>query len=288
MSTRRAARALADAVRVCAAPDARASPGGNLGVRSFTSIARVPSPALGAVGWSAARVVRHTAVLAPQTQASVLQWHRGKKKKAGKAAASVRDDGEGGDEKRSHEHSESAIVEYDESEIESAMECALESLERDLGKLRVGRASPGMLESLVVDAYGEPTMLQHLGSVAARDAQTLAVLLYDPLLKGAVTKAITESPLGFMPRDDGDTLLVPVPEMTKETKKEVAKMAHRFGENAKISVRNARKRGMDGIKKAGMPEDEKKRTEKALQKIHDDFVKKAGELATAKEKTITG
>jgi ribosome recycling factor len=130
--------------------------------------------------------------------------------------------------------------------------------------------------------------LQHLGSVAARDAQTLVVLLYDPSLKGSVTKAITESPLGFSPRDDGDTLIVPVLDMTRETKKEVGKMAQRFGEGCKISVRNARKRGMDLIKKAKMPEDDAKRAEKQLQKIHDDFVKKAGDLAAAKEKTITG
>ena len=184
--------------------------------------------------------------------------------------------------------SDASVAEYDETEIGDAMASALESLERDLGKLRVGRASPGMLENLTVDAYGEMTPLQHLGSVAARDAQTLVVLLYDASLKGAVTKAIAESPLGFNPRDDGDTLIVPVPEMTRETKLEVGKMAQRAGESAKISVRNARKRGMDAIKKTKMPEDDAKRAEKALQKMHDEFVKRAGDAAAAKEKVIVG
>ena len=246
----------------------------------------MPSPLFGAGCASAAPFVRRDAVFAPLANASAMAWHRGKKKKAGKNAAW--DEEDEGDAVQSETPQEVATVAYDPSEAQTAMESAIESLERDLGKLRVGRASPGMLESLVVVAYGEPTPLQHLGSVAARDAQTLVVLLYDPSLKGSVTKAITESPLGFSPRDDGDTLIVPVPDMTRETKKEVGKMAQRFGEGCKISVRNARKRGMDLIKKAKMPEDDAKRAEKALQKVHDDFVKKAGDLAAAKEKKITG
>jgi ribosome recycling factor len=145
-----------------------------------------------------------------------------------------------------------------------------------------------MLENLTVDAYGEPTPLQHLGAVAARDSQTLAVLLYDAALKSSVAKAISESPLGFNPREEGDTLIVPIPEMTTETKREVGKMAQRAGEAAKVSVRNARKRGVDAIKKAGVPEDDAKRAQKALQKMHDEFIKKAGDLATAKEKAIVG
>ena len=286
MATRRAVRAFADACRARAAPCLGVFPACNHGGRSFITIAAVPSPLFGAGCASAATFVRRDAVFAPLVHASAMAWHRGKKKKAGKNAAW--DDEDDGDAVRSETPQEVATVAYDPSEAQTAMESAIESLERDLGKLRVGRASPGMLESLIVDAYGEPTPLQHLGSVAARDAQTLVVLLYDPSLKGSVTKAITESPLGFSPRDDGDTLIVPVLDMTRETKKEVGKMAQRFGEGCKISVRNARKRGMDLIKKAKMPEDDAKRAEKQLQKIHDDFVKKAGDLAAAKEKTITG
>ena len=292
MSARRAARALAECVHALAAPSLRASPACNRSRVSFASLAGVPRPPLCAIGGSAAHFVRREAALAPPfAHAGALTWRRGKKKKAGKAAASVRDDSE--DDARSAPGgsdgaSDASVGEYDESEIRDAMASALESLERDLGKLRVGRASPGMLENLTVDAYGEMTPLQHLGSVAARDAQTLVVLLYDASLKGAVTKAIAESPLGFNPRDDGDTLIVPVPEMTRETKLEVGKMAQRAGESAKISVRNARKRGMDAIKKTKMPEDDAKRAEKALQKMHDEFVKRAGDAAAAKEKVIVG
>ena len=292
MSARRAAQALVECVHALAATSLRASPACHLSRVSFASLAGVPRPPLCAIGGSAARFVRREAALdPPSAHASALAWRRGKKKKTGKSAASVRDDSEddtsatGGGKDGA---SDASVAEYDETEIRRAMESALESLERDLGKLRVGRASPGMLENLTVDAYGEPTPLQHLGSVAARDAQTLAVLLYDPSLKGAVTKAIAESPLGFNPRDDGDTLIVPVPEMTRETKREVGKMAQRAGESAKISVRNARKRGMDAIKKAKMPEDDAKRAEKALQKLHDDFVKRAGDAAATKEKAIVG
>ena len=202
----------------------------------------------------------------------------GGKGKGGKAAASKDDDddendagGDGGDDADagaagSKEGADAgagaAGVEFDPEAIDELMVAAVEALERDLGKLRTGRASPGMLENLVVEAYGDHTPLQHLGSVTARNAQTLAVMLYDVSLKGAVSKAIQDSPLGFNPRDENDVLVVPVPEMTTETKKEVAKMAARAGETAKISVRNARKKAMDMIKKAKLPEDETKRAEK--------------------------
>lgn len=225
----------------------------------------------------------------------------GKGGKGGKAAATASNDddnrgGGGGGDDDVDDNDEDAASEgdagagvtsdFDPAVIDELMVAALEALERDLGKLRTGRASPGMLENLMVESYGDHTPLQHLGSVTARNAQTLAVMLYDTSLKGAVRKAIQESPLGFSPRDENDILLVPVPEMTAETKKEVAKMVARAGETAKISVRNARKRAMDLIKKAKLPEDESKRAEKEVQKTHDAYVKKAAELTAAKEKSI--
>ena len=217
------------------------------------------------------------------------QQTRGKKKKAGKekaAPAPAEDEDEDEDDLTDDDDDGSSAVDFDPAIFEELMESAVEALERDLGKLRTGRASPGMLENLVVDAYGDHTPLQHLGSVTARNAQTLAVMLYDPSLKAAVTNAIRDSPLGFNPRDDGDTLVVPVPEMNADTKREVAKMAAKAGETAKISVRNARKKGMDAIKKAKMPEDDAKRSEKEVQKSHDAFVKRCQDLTAAKEKAV--
>ena len=167
------------------------------------------------------------------------------------------------------------------------MENGLETLDKELGKLRTGRASPGMLENLMVEVYGELTPMQHLGSVTARNAQTISILLYDPSTSASVEKAIMDSPLGFVPRQEQDgTLLVPVPEMTKDTKKQVAKMAAKVGETAKISIRNARKKGMDMIKKAKLPEDEAKRAEKKVQALHDDRVKEIAATVAKKEKEI--
>jgi len=229
--------------------------------------------------------------------AHALEARRGKKKRAGKAAASARDDADADADDASPDASKPTSgssasppppSEYDPEEADELMRLAVESLERDLGKLRVGRASPGMLENLVVDAYGEKSPLRHLGTVAARNAQTLTVMLYDPALRGAVKRAIEESSLGFNPREDGDALLVPVPEMTAETRRNVGKLAAKAAEAAKISVRNARKKGMDAIKKAQMTEDERKRAEKALQGRHDEHVKRASELAAKKEKQIAG
>lgn len=216
--------------------------------------------------------------------AIATQQTRGKKKKAGKekAAPAPRADEDPDDD----DDGSDTAAEFDPAAFEQLMESAIEALERDLGKLRTGRASPGMLENLVVQAYGEHTPLQHLGSVTARNAQTLAVMLYDASLKAAVAAAIRDSPLGFNPREDGDTLVVPVPEMNAHVKREVAKMAAKAGETAKVSVRNARKKGMDAIKRAKMPEDEAKRAEKEVQKSHDAFVKRCQDLTVAKEKAI--
>ena len=216
--------------------------------------------------------------------AIATQQTRGKKKKAGKekAAPAPRADEDPDDD----DDGSDTAAEFDPAAFEQLMESAIEALERDLGKLRTGRASPGMLENLVVQAYGDHTPLQHLGSVTARNAQTLAVMLYDASLKAAVAAAIRDSPLGFNPREDGDTLVVPVPEMNADVKREVAKMAAKAGETAKISVRNARKKGMDAIKRAKMPEDEAKRAEKEVQKSHDAFVKRCQDLTVAKEKAI--
>ena len=216
--------------------------------------------------------------------AIATQQTRGKKKKAGKekAAPAPRADEDPDDD----DDGSDTAAEFDPAAFEQLMESAIEALERDLGKLRTGRASPGMLENLVVQAYGEHTPLQHLGSVTARNAQTLAVMLYDASLKAAVAAAIRDSPLGFNPREEGDTLVVPVPEMNADVKREVAKMAAKAGETAKVSVRNARKKGMDAIKRAKMPEDEAKRAEKEVQKSHDAFVKRCQDLTVAKEKAI--
>ena len=216
--------------------------------------------------------------------AIATQQTRGKKKKAGKekAAPAPRADEDPDDD----DDGSDTAAEFDPAAFEQLMESAIEALERDLGKLRTGRASPGMLENLVVQAYGEHTPLQHLGSVTARNAQTLAVMLYDASLKAAVAAAIRDSPLGFNPREDGDTLVVPVPEMNADVKREVAKMVAKAGETAKVSVRNARKKGMDAIKRAKMPEDEAKRAEKEVQKSHDAFVKRCQDLTVAKEKAI--
>ena len=216
--------------------------------------------------------------------AIATQQTRGKKKKAGKekAAPAPRADEDPDDD----DDGSDTAAEFDPAAFEQLMESAIEALERDLGKLRTGRASPGMLENLVVQAYGEHTPLQHLGSITARNAQTLAVMLYDASLKAAVAAAIRDSPLGFNPREDGDTLVVPVPEMNAHVKREVAKMAAKAGETAKVSVRNARKKGMDAIKRAKMPEDEAKRAEKEVQKSHDAFVKRCQDLTVAKEKAI--
>ena len=168
----------------------------------------------------------------------------------------------------------------------SKFDAALHALDVDLSQLRTARASAGMIDHIVVDVYGEPTPLSHLGTITAPNAQTLSVTLFDPSTKPSVEKAIANSPLGFVPKESSDGLIVPIPAMTQDTRKEVCKLASKLGETAKIAARNIRHKAQKRIKRAEMSEDDRKRAEKNLQAITDDIVGKITQRCAAKEKEI--
>ena len=172
------------------------------------------------------------------------------------------------------------------SPTRSKFEGATHALTEDLAQLRTSRASAGMIDHIMVDVYGESTPLSQLATITAPNAQTLSVTLYDASTASAVEKAIMNSPLGLVPRSSSDGMIVPIPTMTQDTRKEVSKLASKLAENAKIAARNIRQRALKHIKRAAMPEDDQKRAEKYLQSMTDDTIVVITKLCAAKDKEI--
>lgn len=172
------------------------------------------------------------------------------------------------------------------SPLRSKFDGATHALTEDLAQLRTSRASAGMIDHIMVDVYGEPTALSHLATITAPNAQTLSLTLYDSSTAPAVEKAIMNSPLGLVPKMSSDGMIVPIPTMTQDTRKEVSKLASKLAENAKIAARNIRHRALKHIKRAAMPEDDQKRAEKHLQSMTDDTIATMVKHCAAKEKEI--
>lgn len=175
----------------------------------------------------------------------------------------------------------------DLKDIERRMEGALESLKNDFGGLRTGRASANLLDNIVVNAYGSDMPMAQVGTVSVPESRMVAVNVWDKSLVASVEKAIRESNLGVNPVTDGQNVRVPLPPLTEERRKELAKLAGQYSEKAKIAIRNVRRDGMDDIKKATtMPEDDQKHLSEEIQKLTDAFVKRCDEMASAKEEEI--
>ena len=156
--------------------------------------------------------------------------------------------------------------------------------------LRTGRASTSILEPVTVDAYGSPMPLNQVGTVNAPEPRLLTVQVWDKSLVKAVDKAIREAGLGLNPQTEGQTIRLPMPELTQERRKELTKVAHKYSEAAKVSVRNVRRDGMEGLKKAEkkgeITEDEHRRLSEEVQKKTDEHVKKIDEMLAQKEQEI--
>ena len=172
---------------------------------------------------------------------------------------------------------------------EDKMKSSVEHLGRELGAVRAGRANPAVLDKVSVDYYGAPTPIQQVASVAVAEARTLTITPWDRTLLRPISKAIMASDVGITPIDDGSTIRLNFPAPTEERRKQLVKQCKGEAEQAKVSVRNARRDAIDGLKKAvkqGMPEDVEKDAETTAQKIHDKYLKKIDEIFAAKEKEI--
>ena len=175
----------------------------------------------------------------------------------------------------------------DFKKLESRMDGALDSLKNEFSGLRSGRASVNLLEPVNVNAYGSDMPINQVGTVSVSDPRTLAVSVWDKGLVGAVEKGIREAGLGLNPVTDGQTVRVPLPAMTEERRKDLAKMCGKYAETAKVAIRNVRRDGMEEIKaNDSIPEDDKKKLQDRVQKLTDEKVKTVDTMQSSKEEEI--
>ena len=182
------------------------------------------------------------------------------------------------------------MAKYDKADIERRMSGAVDSLKGDLSGLRTGRANTALLDPVMVEVYGSMMPLNQVATVSAPEPRMLSVQVWDRANVTAVEKGIAHANLGLNPMIDGQTLRLPIPDLTEERRKELAKLAGKYAENAKIAIRNVRRDGMEALKddekKKDISEDDRKRGEDEVQKLTDKYVALAEEAAAAKEKEI--
>lgn len=176
------------------------------------------------------------------------------------------------------------------NQTESKMKEALRFLEEDLKTYRVGKANPAVFNGVSVDYYGTPTPIAQVASISAPDAKTLAIQPWEKSMIAKIEKAIIDANLGFTPQNNGEVIRCTVPALTEDRRKDLIKKAKAAGESAKIVVRNARRDGIELLKKAqkndGLSEDIEKEAEAEVQKLTDSKVKAVDELVAVKEKDI--
>ena len=169
------------------------------------------------------------------------------------------------------------------------MEHAIEHLEKELLRLRTGKASPSLVSGILVDYYGSSTPLTQVANVSTGDSRSLVIQPWEKSMIAPIERAIFESNIGLTPQNDGDSIRINIPPLTEERRKDLAKQGKAFGEDAKVSVRNARRDANNAIRKEvdkGYPEDQAKGKEKKVQELTDDFIKRIDDIITAKEKDI--
>ncbi|WP_066795451.1 ribosome recycling factor [Sphingomonas soli] len=181
---------------------------------------------------------------------------------------------------------------YDKADLERRMAGAVESLKSDLQGLRTGRASVNLLDPVTVEVYGAHMPLNQVATVSVPEPRMISVQVWDKSNVGPVEKAIRSAGLGLNPITDGTTLRLPIPDLTEERRKELAKLAGKYAEAARIAVRNVRRDGNDSLKtdekKGVFGEDERKRHETEVQKLTDATIADIDAAAAAKEKEIMG
>ena len=179
---------------------------------------------------------------------------------------------------------------YNKADIQRRMHGAVESLKHELGGLRTGRASTTLLEPVHVEVYGSNMPLMQVATISAPEPRMLSVQVWDRSNVGPVEKAIRSAGLGLNPVTEGQNIRLPIPDLTEERRKELAKLAGQYAEKAKIAVRNVRRDGMDALKqdekKNEISEDERKRLETEVQKLTDETIAEVDAAAAAKEKEI--
>ena len=174
-------------------------------------------------------------------------------------------------------------------EAKESMESALIHLDKEFQKIRAGKASPSMLEGIMVDYYGSPTPIEQTANINTPDPRQIIVQPWDKSILHELEKSILAANLGFNPKNEGEVLRISVPPLTEERRIDLVKQAKNEAENGKISIRNSRRAANDlakSMEKDGMPEDESKRLQDKIQELTDEHIKKIDELLGKKETDI--
>ena len=174
-------------------------------------------------------------------------------------------------------------------EAEDGMKKAISHLNSELSKIRAGRANPSMLDTVKVDYYGSPTPLSQIGNISTLDPRTLTVQPWEKSLLDEITKAIINANLGLNPQNNGEVIIISVPVLTEERRKDLVKRARAEGENAKVSLRTQRKDANDmvkSLKDEGLSEDAVKNAELDVQNLTNSYSTKVDELVAVKEEDI--
>lgn len=178
----------------------------------------------------------------------------------------------------------------DIKELEKRMHGAMDALKKEFQGLRTGRASVNLLDPVMVEAYGQRMPLNQVGTVSAPEPRLLAVNVWDKGLVTPTAKAIRDAGLGLNPQPDGQMIRIPLPELTSERRAELAKLGHKYAEQARVAVRNIRRDGMEALKKAEkdhkISQDEHRQKSDEVQKLTDRYVKQVDEALANKEKEI--
>jgi len=176
-------------------------------------------------------------------------------------------------------------------DLKRRMDGALEALKKEFAGLRTGRASASLLDPVMVDAYGSSMPLAQCGTVSVPEPRMLLVQVWDKALLKPVEKAIRDAGLGLNPQADGSSIRVPIPDLNEERRRELVKVAAKYTEQARVSVRNVRRDGIDALKKlekdGEISQDEQRKIEKEVQALTDDMIKKVDEALAHKEKEIS-
>ncbi|WP_395539635.1 ribosome recycling factor [Neotabrizicola sp. sgz301269] len=179
--------------------------------------------------------------------------------------------------------------ELDTDDLTRRMEGAIASLRTEFASLRTGRASGSMLEPIHVEAYGQMTPINQLGTVNVPEPRMVTINVWDKGMVSKVEKAIRESGLGINPQLNGTIIMLPIPELNEQRRRELTKVAAQYAEHARVAVRNLRRDGMDQIKKAkgnGLPEDDQKFWEDTVQEMTDRYIKLVDQTLETKQQEI--
>lgn len=179
--------------------------------------------------------------------------------------------------------------ELDTDDLQRRMDGAIHALRTEFASLRTGRASGSMLEPIMVDAYGQMTPINQLGTINVPEPRMVTINVWDKGMVGKVEKAIRESGLGINPQLNGTIIMLPIPELNEERRRELTKVAGNYAEHARVAIRNLRRDGMDQVKKAktdGLSEDDQKFWEGEVQELTDKYIKIVDQTLETKQAEI--